>query len=63
MSELIKITEQEGKQVVSARDLHTFLEAGSNMNTWFKNQSDRAMLEEGIDFIIKRFVGRKLNNN
>ena len=51
MSELIKITEQEGKQVVSARDLHTFLEAGSNMNTWFKNQSDRAMLEEGMDFI------------
>lgn len=51
MSELIKVTEQNGKQVVSARELHTFLEAGSNMNTWFKNQVDRAMLEDKIDFI------------
>lgn len=52
MNELIKISENEkGEQVVSARDLHKYLEAGSNVNTWFKNQVDRAMLDEGIDFI------------
>lgn len=52
MQELIKVaTNAEGKQVVSARDLHEFLGAGSNVNTWFKNQADRAMLEDGIDFI------------
>ena len=52
MQELIKVaTNAEGKQVVSARDLHEYLEAGSNVNTWFKNQAERAMLEDGIDFI------------
>lgn len=51
MNELIKISEKNGKKVVSARDLHTWLEAGSNHTTWFKNQSERAMLEEGQDFI------------
>lgn len=51
MSELIKITESKKGQVVSARELHKFLEAGSNMNTWFKNQTERAMLDEGTDFI------------
>ena len=49
--ELIKITEHDGKQAVSARELHGFLEAGSNVNTWFKNQAERAMLIEGEDFI------------
>lgn len=49
--ELIKITEKDGKQLVSARELHKFLKAGSNVNTWFQNQSERAMLEDGIDFI------------
>jgi anti-repressor protein len=49
--ELIKITEKNGNKVVSARELHTFLGAGSNISTWFKNQAERAMLDEGIDFI------------
>lgn len=51
MSDLIKIVESNGKQAVSARELHQFLEAGSNVNTWFKNQVERAMLIEGEDFI------------
>lgn len=52
MENLIKITTNEqGSSVVSARDLHAYLGAGSNMNTWFKNQVDRAMLDEGLDFI------------
>jgi anti-repressor protein len=51
MGDLIKITEKDGKQLVSARELHKFLQAGSNVNTWFKNQVERAMLDEEIDFI------------
>ena len=51
MGDLIKITEKDGKQLVSARELHKFLEAGSNVNTWFKNQRERAMLDENEDFI------------
>lgn len=52
MEQLIKVaTNADGKQVVSARNLHEYLQAGSNVNTWFKNQSERAMLDEGIDFI------------
>lgn len=52
MTELIKVSKNaNNEQVVSARELHQFLEAGSNVNTWFKNQVERAMLQEGIDFI------------
>lgn len=52
MEQLIKVsTNSDGKQVVSARNLHEYLQAGSNVNTWFKNQAERAMLDEGIDFI------------
>jgi anti-repressor protein len=51
MNGLIKITENEkGEQLVSARDLHKFLEAGSDVGTWFKNQAIKAMLEENEDF-------------
>lgn len=49
--ELIKIQENEkGNQVVSARDLHKFLENCDNINTWFKRQSERAMLIKNEDF-------------
>jgi anti-repressor protein len=50
MNGLIKITEKDGKQLVSARELHKFLEAGSDVGTWFKNQAVKAMLEENEDF-------------
>ena len=50
--ELIKIQENDkGQKVVSARDLHEFLENKDNVNTWFKRQSERAMLIEGKDFV------------
>lgn len=52
MQELIKVaTNANGEQVVSARDLHSFLENTDNVSTWFKRQSEKAMLEEGKDFI------------
>lgn len=52
MEELIKVaTNSQGEQVVSARELHNFLGAKSNHSTWFKNQSERAMLIENEDFV------------
>ena len=50
MRELIKITEKDGKQLVSARELHKFLENTDNVNNWFKRQAERAMLVENEDF-------------
>lgn len=52
MESLIKITtNKQGLSVVSARDLHAYLENPDNVNTWFKRQVEKAMLEEGTDFI------------
>ena len=54
--ELIKITEQNGKKVVSARELHAFLGNTDNVNTWFKRQAERAMLVENEDFTSVAFL-------
>lgn len=56
MNELIKVTEQNGKQLVSARDLHNFLENTDNVNTWFRRQAERAMLIENEDFTRVAFL-------
>lgn len=47
--ELIKITEHNGEQVVSARELHTFLEVGTDFTNWCKRMFDYGF-EEGKDF-------------
>lgn len=49
MNEIIKITEKEGKRVVSARDLHEFLEVGRDFSTWCKQMIDYGFVE-GVDF-------------
>ncbi len=50
MQELIKVTEENGEQLVSARDLHEFLEIGKDFSTWFKDRTEKYGLEEGVDF-------------
>jgi phage anti-repressor protein len=51
MKELIKITTTpDNVQVVSGRELHAFLQNTDNVNTWFKRQSERAMLIENEDW-------------
>lgn len=51
MKELIRIIKSEsGERVVSARELHLYLENTDNVSTWFKRQSERAMLTENEDF-------------
>lgn len=49
MQELIKVTEQNGEQLVSARDLHEFLGVSERYNDWFNRMKDYGF-EEGIDF-------------
>lgn len=52
MNELIKITTtNEGKRLVSARELHEFLEVGSKFSTWIKRMIEYGF-DENIDFTI-----------
>lgn len=51
MNELIKITDQNGKRAVSARELHSFLESKQDFSTWIKNRIDKYDLVENVDFV------------
>ena len=50
MQELIKITEKEGEQLVSARELHEFLSVKKDFTDWFKYRVGQYDFEENIDF-------------
>lgn len=50
MNELIKITEHKGNSVVSARDLHKFLESKSDFSTWIKKRIARYGFVENQDY-------------
>ena len=46
-NELIKlITNEEGKQLVSARELHEFLEVETRFNDWFKRMCQYGFVEK-----------------
>lgn len=45
MNELIKITEYNGKQAVSARDLHKFLEITERFSSWFERMLQYGFVE------------------
>ena len=49
-NELIKVTYEEEKALVSARELHEFLEVKSRFNDWIKNRINKYELEENIDY-------------
>ncbi len=42
----------EGKQIVSARDLHGYLGVGRDFTTWIKERIEKYQFEENTDFII-----------
>lgn len=66
MQELIKITtNEEGQQLVSARELHGFLEVKSKFNDWFRNRVDKYFFVENEDFIAitKNLVTAQGNNS
>ncbi|MRM97296.1 antA/AntB antirepressor family protein [Riemerella anatipestifer] len=65
MNELIKITEQNGKQAVSARELHSFLESKQDFSNWIKNRIEKYGLIEGQDYqkLYFDYNGNLLNIN
>jgi phage anti-repressor protein len=52
MNDLIKITVNDGKQTVNARDLHTALEVGRDFSTWIKGRIEEYGFAEGEDYEI-----------
>jgi phage anti-repressor protein len=50
MKELIKITEQNGRQAVSARELHRFLSVTERFSSWFERQLQYGFME-GVDYV------------
>lgn len=52
MTELIKITEQNGEKAVSARELHQFLESRQQFSDWIKNRIDDYGFLEGEDYEV-----------
>ena len=58
--ELIKIIEREGRQLVSGRELHEFLEIGTKYKDWFPRMVEYGF-EEEIDFI--RVAQKRPTNN
>lgn len=52
-NELIRVVEQDGKQLVSARELHEFLGSKKHMTQWIKsyvsNENEYGFVE-GIDY-------------
>jgi len=62
MNELVRITENNGKSLVEARELHQFLESKQEFVNWIKKRIDEYGFVEGQDFtsfdkIIKREKG------
>ena len=62
MEELIKITEQDGRQAVSARELHQFLESKRDFSNWIKDRIEKYGFVENQDFcsfnkIVERETG------
>ena len=58
--ELIKIIEREGRQLVSGRELHEFLEIKTKYKDWFRKMVEYGF-EEEIDFI--RVAQKRATNN
>lgn len=58
--ELIKIIEREGRQLVSGRELHEFLEIRTKYKDWFRRMVEYGV-EEEIDFI--RVAQKRATNN
>ena len=58
--ELIKVTEENGEQLVSARDLHKFLEITERFNNWFERQLQYGF-EENVDFTGCKFFNTLAN--
>lgn len=64
MEELIKITENNGQSVVSARELHGFLESKREFSTWIKQRIQKFGFIENEDYAtFDNFVIREKENS
>ena len=64
MTELIKVTEENGNKLVSARELHEFLESKQDFTTWIKGRIDKYGFIENEDFTLHKFmVGKSVAHN
>ena len=52
MKELIKITEKDGEQIVSARELHQFLGSKQQFSDWIKDRIKKYGFVNGQDFEV-----------
>lgn len=63
MTELIKITTNNGQQAVSARDLHKFLESKQDFSTWIKARIEKYGFIENQDYTtFHKIVERSKSN-
>lgn len=60
---LIKITEQNGHRVVSARDLHEFLGSKKDFSDWIKARIKKYGLTENQDYVIAPLIGGAKKHN
>ena len=59
MQELIKIEVKEnGQKLVSARELHEFLQVGRDFTTWIKGRIEKYDFVENVDFTVVRSFHR-----
>lgn len=60
MEELIKVRKENGKRLVDARELHTFLESKQEFSTWIKKKLSKYGFVEGQDFTtFDKLINRK----
>lgn len=64
MYELLNIEVKDGKQLVSGRELHEFLEISTRYDTWFNRMLEYGFVE-GIDFctILSESTGGRPSTN
>ena len=65
MKEIIKVGNNTEGSVVSARELHKFLESKQYFSHWIKNRIEKYDLKEGVDFYKKYFdiYGNEVESN
>lgn len=57
MKELIKVFKQDDKDIVSARELHDYLQVTERFRQWFDKRVKKYGFEEGVDFTgVKTFT-------
>ncbi|HZL10186.1 MAG TPA: antA/AntB antirepressor family protein [Prolixibacteraceae bacterium] len=61
MNELLKIHDHKGQKVVSARELHYYLEVGRDFSTWIKDRIERFEFIENMDFVTFTKIVERAN--